>query len=118
MMDAVLTIGVILALLVLIALTAVARVDASITALKKDVNKLQEQLAKGIPGAPDGLEGVHQRMQELDARYELLKKNFMKILSPIRSSAEDIAQLDDDLARLQKLYEEIKKGASTPPSAA
>lgn len=55
------------------------------------------------------VEDLRIRTQECDARYELLCKDFMHVLVPIRQNAEYIDQLDDDLVRLQGLYEELKK---------
>lgn len=65
------------------------------------------------------LDAVHAKMQDHLDRYDTLKKNFMKVLLPIRTNAEDVAELDDDLERLQLLYEKLKKQVEdmTPPPA-
>jgi septal ring factor EnvC (AmiA/AmiB activator) len=60
-------------------------------------------------------ESDHKKLVELDERFDSLKTNFMKVLKPIRQNAEDIDQLDDDLARIQRLVEELKKGEAQPP---
>ncbi len=109
---------VVLIILVAVSLVTVWRAESRIAAIRHDVQELQSRLERSVLNAPDSLVGVQQCIRDLDARYELMKRSLMKVLVPIRSNAQDIAELDDDLARLQRLYEELKKGEFPPPSAA
>ncbi len=119
-MDAALLLISLLLVLLLLACIGLAwKHDNAVRSLRKDVDQLKALLEKRQP--PFDLVGIRERLQECDARYEHLHTSFMKILVPIRQNAEDIDTLDDDLARLQKLYEELKKREETngsPPAAA
>lgn len=98
--SAVLLIGVLTLGSVVVALRTVWRVDASVLVLRTELEALKNQF------------------KALDARQEILGRNLNKILVPIHQTAEDIAELDHDLERLQQLYEELKKQEGSPPAAA
>lgn len=118
MSESLLPIGVVAILLVLTVLVTAWKAESGLLALHKELASIKEKLERG---PFRDLSAVTQKLQELDARYELLNKSFMKVLVPIRQSAEDIDELDADLERLQKLYEELKKREElngSPPSAA
>lgn len=61
----------------------------------------------------------HHKILQLESGVESLKGNLMKVLIPIRQNSEDIDLLDDDLHRIQRLVDELKKRKEElpPPSA-
>ena len=56
-------------------------------------------------------------MGEVCTRCDLLEESFMKVLAPIRQNTEDLAQLDDDIIRIDKRIDELKSRGE-PPAAA
>jgi chromosome segregation ATPase len=119
MVEPVVLIGALFVLILVVVVFTTLRAENDIRSLKKEVASLQSALQERAKGAPTDLEKLGHRIKEFDIRLELLRNQFMKILSPIRQNAEDIEELDDDLARLQGLYEELKKrGELVPPPVA
>ena len=90
-MDPVLLIGLLLAGCVIAAIVATWKLDSTVREVSAHVTFL---LAK-----------VEGQDQHVGCNAD----NFRKLLSPIHQLAEDVAELDEDLLRLQKLFEELKK---------
>jgi chromosome segregation ATPase len=119
MLEPVVLIGALFVLILAVVVYTTLRRENDIRSLKKDVISLQSALQERAKGAPTDLARLGLRIKEFDIKLELLRNQFMKILVPIRQNSEDIDELDADLARLQGLYEEIKKrGELEPPPAA
>lgn len=118
MVDPVILIGILFVLVLVVVVYTTIRRESDIRFLKKEVTSLQSALQERARGAPTDLEKLGHRIKEFDIRLELLRNQFMKILSPIRQNAEDIEELDEDLARLQSLFEELKKRGELPPPVA
>lgn len=129
MMEPLILIGVIFVLMLVVVVFTNMRQENDIHALKKEVKSLQSDLqsragdAPSVRCSPDELEKLGHRIKEFDIKLELLRNQFLKILAPIHQNAEDINELDDDLARLQARYEELceelkNREESPPPVAA
>jgi hypothetical protein len=63
------------------------------------------------------LDELRVHMGEVCTRCDLLEESFMKVLAPIRQNTEDLAQLDDDIIRIDKRIDELKSRGE-PPAAA
>lgn len=119
MLEPVVLIGVLFVLILVVVVFTTLRAQEDILLLKKEVASLQTALQARAKGAPTDLEQIGNRLKEFEVRFDVLRGQVMKILVPIRQNSEDIDELDADLARLQGLYEELKKrGEIVPPPVA